>query len=776
MQYSGGFGGGGGPQVINGATVTVTVSGTLTAQVSADIGNALSGTWTYNGVANVHIDHPDFGTQDQVLPVQGAGTIGGTLQQPVMNVTSGDIVNLTASMSSDGKTISASGTALAPGFGVIGVGGDMSGLPPVVQFQQASMQVTEDIDGGTAIGITLTKSFNANVFTRVHVSSSESLTATPGVDFVPIEQDVVFAPGEMTKVIALQVFPDTLQENNELITIRVTPVTFANIGATPIIQVTIVDDDASILRNLSPGPDNFLGADSNETINGLGGDDIIGGGRGNDIVNGGEGNDTIDWRPGDGNDIVDGGPGNDMVIIHLAPGVANTITVVRNPDGTVQITGAGGVQFSMHVDNVETLRFEGADGNDVINIGNLAGTDVTNTTVFAIAGAGNDTIDGAQLDKRLVADGGSGADTITGGTADDTLTGGTGNDTITGGLGIDTAVFSGLRSAYAVQPIANGVRVTGPDGIDTLTGVENLAFSDVTLLWQTSVLAFDFGLTNQARWIEGAGDFNRAGAGDLLVLEANTGAVNTILLQNGAQVGTGAVGVLSGGWQLAGTGDFTNDGTSDVLLLNANTREVNTWIVQNGQWSASGAVGILVGAWQLVGTGDFSNDGTTDVLLRNTATGEVATWIVKNGQWSASGAVGREVGGWQVIGTGDVNNDNTADVLLFNANTNEVNAWIVGNGQWAASTACGVLSGAWQVKGIGDFNGDGTGDVLLHNTSTAEVAAWLLQNGSWTASMSLGAYETASDPVAIGDFNSDGTSDLFWQNRTTGHAVEWLLP
>jgi len=345
-----------------------------------------------------------------------------------------------------------------------------------------------------------------------------------------------------------------------------------------------------------------------------------------------------------------------------------------------------------------------------------------------------------------------------------------------GGSGIDTAIFAGLRSAYTLTPLSgSSIRVVGPDGTDTLTNVENLAFDDITVAWQTAPLAIDFGLTNATRWIAGAGDFNRDGSSDILIRNATTGAVDTILVNDGGNAGSGAVGVLSGGWQLAGTGDFTNDGSADVLLLNTASREVNTWIVQNGQWAASGAVGVLVGAWQLLGTGDFSGDGTTDVLLRNGATGEINTWIVKNGQWSASGAVGLEVGGWHVIGTGDVNNDGIADVLLHDVSNNDVAAWIVREGQWSASTACGVLSGAWQVKGIGDFNGDGTGDVLLHNTATAEVAAWILQNGSWTNSVSLGTFDTASSPVAIGDFNNDGTDDLFWQNQTTGHAVEWLL-
>jgi len=422
--------------------------------------------------------------------------------------------------------------------------------------------------------------------------------------------------------------------------------------------------------------------------------------------------------------------------------------------------------------NGATIR-DGA-GNDLVfgNATNPTGPAVDATMIL---GDGNDNVlTGSAADETIR--GFAGNDTLRGQGGADTLDGGAGNDTLEGGPGNDTAVFSAARSAYTLTPLSGiSIRIVGPDGTETLNSVENLAFSDGTVAWRTSPLAIDFGFTNENRWIAGAGDFNRDGTDDLLMRHADTGAVNTILMQDGGSAGTGAVGMLTGGWQLAGTGDFNEDRTTDVLLRNVNSNEVNTWIVQNGQWAASGAVGVLTGAWQLVGTGNFSNDRTTDVLLRNADSGEVNTWIVQNGQWAASGAVGVLSGGWQVIGMGDVNNDSVTDVLLHNINSNEVSAWIVRNGQWAGSTAAGVLSGDWRVKGIGDVNGDGTGDVLLHDMATAQVAAWILQNGTWTNSVLLGSYETASQLAAIGDFNNDGLSDAFWQSQGSGHAVEWLL-
>ena len=77
--------------------------------------------------------------------------------------------------------------------------------------------------------------------------------------------------------------------------------------------------------------------------------------------------------------------------------------------------------------------------------------------------------------------GGAGTATITGGAGDDTVILGSGSETIAGGGGNDTVVFSGKYAAYQIGS-ANGVFVvSGPNGIDDLTGVETLKFADATV-------------------------------------------------------------------------------------------------------------------------------------------------------------------------------------------------------------------------------------------------------------------------------------------------------
>lgn len=73
------------------------------------------------------------------------------------------------------------------------------------------------------------------------------------------------------------------------------------------------------------------------------------------------------------------------------------------------------------------------------------------------------------------------ANGLLGGAGPDVLTGGEGADVLDGGDGLDTARFSAQASRYRVEPAAFGWTVTdrtGRDGVDSLTGIERLRFSD----------------------------------------------------------------------------------------------------------------------------------------------------------------------------------------------------------------------------------------------------------------------------------------------------------
>lgn len=77
-------------------------------------------------------------------------------------------------------------------------------------------------------------------------------------------------------------------------------------------------------------------------------------------------------------------------------------------------------------------------------------------------------------------------ETMNGSTLADLFEGKAGNDTISGGAGDDTAVFSGLSTAYTITTFSDRIVITGPDGTDTLMGVEYARFSNAIVTLQVT--------------------------------------------------------------------------------------------------------------------------------------------------------------------------------------------------------------------------------------------------------------------------------------------------
>ena len=217
-------------------------------------------------------------------------------------------------------------------------------------------------------------------------------------------------------------------------------------------------------------------AATGQTLTGNGGANTITGGIGNDTLDGGAGNDTMI-----------GGAGNDTYVVDSALDVVTE--ALNEGTDTVQAT----VTFTLSA-NVENL---------------------------TLTGSGN--IDG------------------TGNALGNVITGNGGSNTLTGGGGDDTAVFSGALADYAIVrntgPAGTGFTVTdlrggSPDGTDTVTGVEQLQFSDATVATAQFPANIDlspldgsngFKLSGAAandqsgRSVASAGDVNGDGFADLIV-------------------------------------------------------------------------------------------------------------------------------------------------------------------------------------------------------------------------------------------------------------------
>ncbi len=139
------------------------------------------------------------------------------------------------------------------------------------------------------------------------------------------------------------------------------------------------------IMNLMGGDDLAFGNDGNDSISGGDGDDELYGGAGDDEISGGDGNDFISG--GDGEDLLFGGSGNDTV------------------------SGDAGDD-----------RIYGNSGDDMLY--GMSGADLIS------GGIGDDTLSGGEGDDALYGEDGN-----------DDVIGNAGNDTLTGGNGADRFIF-----------------------------------------------------------------------------------------------------------------------------------------------------------------------------------------------------------------------------------------------------------------------------------------------------------------------------------------------
>jgi hypothetical protein len=344
---------------------------------------------------------------------------------------------------------------------------------------------------------------------------------------------------------------------------------------------------------------------------------------------------------------------------------------------------------------------------------------------------------------------GAHAGTALGGGGSDILTGSPGNDTLNGGPGVDIAMFSGPRSAYTLTHSGIGLVVSGPDGVDTLTHIEKLGFSDMTIPSGLKPAASDFS----------SDDFS-----DILWRRDD----GTVAIWDNGQIG-GAhwiadPGVVPASWHIAATGDFDGNGHSDILWHNDNGA-VSIW--DNGAIGSAHIIadaGVVPNGWHISGAGDFDGNGHSDILWHND-NGAVSIW--DNGDINHAhiiASAGIIPSGWSIAGTGDFDG-NGHDDILWRRDDGTVAIWDngqIGGAHWIANP--GVVPAGWHIAGAGDFDGNGHDDILWRNDNSA-VSIW--DNGA------IGSAHIIADAGVVpngwhisgaGDFDGNGHSDILWSN------------
>jgi predicted lipoprotein with Yx(FWY)xxD motif/Ca2+-binding RTX toxin-like protein len=198
------------------------------------------------------------------------------------------------------------------------------------------------------------------------------------------------------------------------------------------------------------GDDKLLGGDGNDTLDGS---------QGNDVALMGAGDDTFVWDPGDGSDTVEGEAGDDSLFF-IGANIAEQIDVLANGNRVRFVRDIGNV--TMDTAGLERIDFQALGGADLVNVGDLTGTDL------AIL----------QLDLQGAPGGGDGA-------ADRIVINGTdGDDAIDVSGDSDVVKVSGLAPTVQIlhSEFANDrLEINTLDGIDTV-GTEGLEPGAIQLL------------------------------------------------------------------------------------------------------------------------------------------------------------------------------------------------------------------------------------------------------------------------------------------------------
>ncbi|MBD3753872.1 MAG: hypothetical protein IE935_15985, partial [Micrococcales bacterium] len=251
----------------------------------------------------------------------------------------------------------------------------------------------------------------------------------------------------------------------------------------------------------------ILGGGGNDHIEGRGGRDLVEGGAGNDSVNGGDGDDLING--GSGTDSLTGGAGRDWFAFYAGDG-ADTITDFNVDEDVIDVSfepivsiSASGANCVITLESGDRLTLIGVKPHE-LGASNFVRTIATPPLVPApptgqqTGGSGADTMVGSAQGDTLFGEagddilsglggddtlsGGAGHDRLSGGAGDDLLTGGLGDDRIDGGSGHDVLTVSGIASSYRLRMNGDDFILKGPDGGDSLTGVESIRFGDGRVL------------------------------------------------------------------------------------------------------------------------------------------------------------------------------------------------------------------------------------------------------------------------------------------------------
>ncbi|MEH1830357.1 MAG: calcium-binding protein [Nostoc sp.] len=317
--------------------------------------------------------------------------------------------------------------------------------------------------------------------------------------------------------------------------------------------VTFLNDLDNNITGFDNSDDVVNGQGGNDKIDGLSGNDLLRGGTGNDTLIGGEGDDSLFGGTGDdsllgggGDDSLLGGTGDDILF-----GGTGDDTLFGGRENDTLFGGAGDDRLTVDSSNLDSLGgdqlLSGDDGNDTLS---ASGYESRYEDTYYTSG--NNTLNGGAGDDYLIVKFSKGNNLLNGGDGNDTFSESTtvndmlseyntGNDTVDGGQGDDLLSYNsnatrGMTSTF--NPTTNVGSITIDTNQFSYKNIERLnitgTYYDDDIVGTNGNDTLNPGSSGNDTIDGGAGDdllsyYNYSGVGTTSVFDAttNTGLITT---------------------------------------------------------------------------------------------------------------------------------------------------------------------------------------------------------------------------------------------------------